>query len=105
MDSGYPTSEVVKTASPLIFALAPKLLPWWIGPSRMVNVARSKDGLVARLETDGGGERGVLSTSVALYLTWTAGLLRTFFAVKPAVGLQALNIFVKVVVAMTVVDA
>ena len=32
MDSGYPTSEVVKTASPDILALAPKDLPEKIGP-------------------------------------------------------------------------
>jgi len=39
MDSGYPTSDVVKTASPEIFAFAPNDLPWKIGPSLMVNVA------------------------------------------------------------------
>lgn len=74
MDSGYPTSEVVKTASPLILALAPKLFPWKTGPSRIVNVARSKDGFVAREDTGGGGERGVPATTVALYRTWMVGL-------------------------------
>ena len=70
MDSGYPTREVVKTASPLTFALAPKLLPWKIGPSRIVKVARSNDGLVAFEVTAGGGDRGVPLIKVALYLTW-----------------------------------
>ncbi len=32
MDSGYPTSEVVKTASPEMFVLAPKDLPEKMGP-------------------------------------------------------------------------
>lgn len=32
MDSGYPTSEVVKTASPVMFLLAPKAVPWNTGP-------------------------------------------------------------------------
>ena len=32
MDSGYPTREVVKTASPEMLDLAPKDLPWKIGP-------------------------------------------------------------------------
>ena len=32
MDSGYPTSEVVKTASPEMLALAPNDLPEKIGP-------------------------------------------------------------------------
>jgi hypothetical protein len=32
MDSGYPTREVVKTASPEMFALAPKDFPEKIGP-------------------------------------------------------------------------
>jgi hypothetical protein len=33
MDSGYPTREVVKTASPEILDFAPKDLPWKTGPS------------------------------------------------------------------------
>jgi hypothetical protein len=32
MDSGYPTSEVVKTASPEMLALAPKDFPEKMGP-------------------------------------------------------------------------
>jgi hypothetical protein len=32
MDSGYPTREVVKTASPEMLALAPKDLPEKMGP-------------------------------------------------------------------------
>lgn len=33
MDSGYPTREVVKTASPEMLELAPKAVPWNTGPS------------------------------------------------------------------------
>jgi hypothetical protein len=32
MDSGYPTSDVVKTASPEMLVLAPKDLPVKMGP-------------------------------------------------------------------------
>ena len=41
MDSGYPTREVVKTASPEMLLRAPKDVPWKMGPFRMVSVARS----------------------------------------------------------------
>ena len=73
MDSGYPTKLVVKTDSPLTFAFAPKLLPWKIGPSLIVKVARSKEGLSER-GVFGAAERGVPLTTVALYLTWKDGL-------------------------------
>jgi len=87
MDSGYPTRDVVKTASPLMFALAPKLLPWWIGPSLIVNVALSKVGLVERALVGGGAERGVPSATVALDRTWKDGLRAL---VKPdTAGLKA----------------
>jgi hypothetical protein len=33
MDSGYPTREVVKTASPETLEFAPKAVPWKTGPS------------------------------------------------------------------------
>jgi hypothetical protein len=33
IDSGYPTREVVKTASPEMLDFAPKDLPWKTGPS------------------------------------------------------------------------
>ena len=32
-DSGYPTRDVVKTASPEMLVLAPNDLPWKTGPS------------------------------------------------------------------------
>lgn len=57
-----------------MFALAPKLLPWKIGPSLIVNVALSKAGLVERVLVGGGGERGVPLTTVARNLTWREGL-------------------------------
>lgn len=97
MDSGYPTSEVVKTASPLMFALAPKLFPWKMGPSRIVKVARSYEGFVARREVFGGGTRGVPLTTVALCRTWKVGLKALEKAVE---GLKAL---VKIAEAMAVI--
>jgi hypothetical protein len=39
MDSGYPTREVVKTASPEMLALAPKDLPEKMGPFLKLLVA------------------------------------------------------------------
>ena len=74
MDSGYPTKLVVKTASPLTFALAPKLLPWKIGPSLIVKVARSKEGLVDRGEVGGGDACVEPLTAVARPRIWITGL-------------------------------
>src|SRR5271155_2968424 len=64
-DSGYPTSEVVKTASPEMFDFAPKDLPWKIGPSRMVKVARSLEGEVAFVRGSVRARCGVISATEA----------------------------------------
>ena len=101
MLSGYPTRLVVNTASPLIFVLAPKLMPWKIGPSLIVNVARSNEGLVVRVLTRGGGDRGVPFTTLALNLTWMLEGLKAL-VVKPAAGFkaEALHIRGNIIVAM-----
>ena len=90
MDSGYPTSDVVNTASPLIFVFAPKLLPWKIGPSLIVNVARSYEGLVERVETLGVETRGVPFTTVALKRSCAPRSID--LAVKLAVGLNVVGL-------------
>ena len=82
IDSGYPTSDVVNTASPLIFVFAPKLLPWKIGPFLIVKVARSYDGLVERGDVAVGGTLGVPSKTVALKRAWKRGL--KMLLVRPA---------------------
>lgn len=80
IDSGYPTREVVKTASPEMLDLAPKDFPWKIGPSYnyqhhsqrgrqriptlMVNVALSCEIGVA-FDRETGIERPVLPSTVA----------------------------------------
>jgi hypothetical protein len=43
-------------------------LPWKMGPSRMVKVARSNEGWVERVDTRGAGARGVPLTKVAWVL-------------------------------------
>jgi hypothetical protein len=45
MDSGYPTREVVKTASPEMFDFAPKDFPWKTGPSWYESVVAPHIGL------------------------------------------------------------
>lgn len=93
---------MVKTASPLTFARAPKLLPWKIGPSLIVKVARSNDGLVDRVGR-GSGERDVLLTTVALCLTCVEVSRLTAAVLKmPAAGFRhdGLHALLKMTVAM-----
>ena len=106
MDSGYPTKLVVNTASPLTLALAPKLFPWKIGPSRIVKVARSKDGLVIRGEVGGGDACVEPLTAVARPRIWITGLKALEVKLLAAAdwkvaGLKAL---VKINAAIYVVD-
>lgn len=106
MDSGYPTKLVVNTASPLTLALAPKLFPWKIGPSLIVKVARSKEGLVDRGEVGGGDACVEPLTAVARPRIWITGLKALEVKLLAAAdwkvaGLKAL---VKINVAIYVVD-
>jgi len=65
MDSGYPTRDVVKTASPEMLALAPNALPWKTGPPRMVKVAGSASaGAVAR------GVKGIFLPLLPVVAAW-----------------------------------
>lgn len=66
-DSGYPTRDVVKTASPEILLRAPKDVPWKMGPFRIVKVAGSYEGAVCRYLVCRGRSccRGVLFDTVA----------------------------------------
>jgi hypothetical protein len=50
-----------------MFALAPKLFPWKMGPFLMVKVAGSYDGFVERIEVAGERDvvRGVPSITLA----------------------------------------
>jgi hypothetical protein len=67
-----------------------------------VNVARSKEGFVVRLETFGGEDRTDLSTTVARVLTCMAGFEHEFLATRPTVGREPPMSFVKEVVVMMV---
>ena len=77
----------MKTASPLIFVLAPKLFPWKIGPSLIVKVARSKLGLVLRVDVRPVELRGVGDTISALPRTWKVILIALL--TDDEVGLRA----------------
>lgn len=65
-----------------MFDLAPKLLPVNIGPSRIVKVAGSYEGLVERVLGRGLAVRTVSPTTVALKRACMLGL--RLLAVKPA---------------------
>jgi hypothetical protein len=78
MDSGYPTREVVKTASPEMLVLAPKDLPSKIGPFLMVKVAGSFETDVALRLLGAGIARSVFGSTVARQRVWMR-----FFVTRP----------------------
>lgn len=92
----------MNTASPLTFVFAPKLLPSYTGPSRIVKVARSNEGLVVRAAARGGGlGRAAPLITLALKRTWVE-VFKAFAAETPTIGRRPFGLHIrgKIVLAM-----